>query len=582
MLRKLRLLLSFTIVLTAAITGRAEESTLEVVPSDASLVIRFKKPQAIVEKAAAFVNQVVPGAGDMLQQQSAALGMAISNPGMAGVDMAGDWAIVMFTNEASGAKAGNGEPKFVFVVTGTDLKAMQEGIGSSVQFGEKGKLGFYSPDEAAFKLVDARAKGEGKSISTSIDKDSAVVFEAGDVSVFINVQQLLVDYKDEISQAKEHVRQVLENGPPVPGSSGVDLAQITAIANKLVPVFFDRLNDAVGCTISVNISKEAISFEDLVKVKKDSEADKLLSKSSANSLSTLSSLPAGYLSYVGISADSSSFSELNELAASLNGMQFKGDDVKEFKTLSADLAKLKIVSRAIAIAIGDVDEGAFRQVGVTEVDNPLKFKELTLKMAKFMEKAQLPNGMKQKVTIKKDAEKFGANSADMVVVKSEFGEEAGDPMIGFFMEKLMSSLFGTEGATSRIVSLKDRSVETLGGGKQAMSDLLASLEKKSGSSKTATDEARAKLAPKANFIFLLDLPNTIAKFFELVVKEQIAPIPLPIDPESLKEVQSNPSYFGISASVEPQGIRVKTVFPVEQAQGIAKIVLFVQKVMQGG
>jgi hypothetical protein len=78
---------------------------------------------------------------------------------------------------------------------------------------------------------------------------------------------------------------------------------------------------------------------------------------------------------------------------------------------------------------------------------------------------------------------------------------------------------------------------------------------------------------------LFDLTNAIAKIVDLVVQSQAVPIPL--DPEQVKNLQQKPSFFGISAGTEPQGLRVKTLVPVEQMQGIARIVNFVQQTLGG-
>jgi hypothetical protein len=94
-------------------------------------------------------------------------------------------------------------------------------------------------------------------------------------------------------------------------------------------------------------------------------------------------------------------------------------------------------------------------------------------------------------------------------------------------------------------------------------------------------QARGNLAAKSNVVFLLDLPNTIVKVLEVVVQAQILPPVLPLDLDQIKSLQTKPSYFGLSAGTEPQGLRVKTHIPVEQMQGIAKIVGFVQQLMGG-
>jgi hypothetical protein len=188
-------------------------------------------------------------------------------------------------------------------------------------------------------------------------------------------------------------------------------------------------------------------------------------------------------------------------------------------------------------------------------------------------------GIKQTYTVKKDAEKYGKNSADVTTVKTEMVDQD-NPLMAQMMERMMSAMFGPDGMTTRQVYLKDKVVQTMGGGKQAMTDSLAALEKSSESSKSPFQQSRAKLGAKSNLVVLVDLTNTIAKIVDLVVQSQAVPIPL--DAEQVKNLQQKPSFFGISAGTEPQGLRVKTVVPVEQMQGIARIVNFVQQSLMGG
>jgi hypothetical protein len=147
-------------------------------------------------------------------------------------------------------------------------------------------------------------------------------------------------------------------------------------------------------------------------------------------------------------------------------------------------------------------------------------------------------------------------------------------------ERMMTMLFGADGMVTRSVYLKDRVVQTMGGGKQAMTDALAAQDQKSSdSSKSTLQQTRGKLGTKANLVVLFDLTNTIAKIVDLIVQSQLVPIPL--DADQVKGLQSKPSFFGISAATEPQGLRVKTLVPVEQMQGIARIVTFVQQTLGG-
>ncbi|HEY2841441.1 MAG TPA: hypothetical protein VGJ26_19945, partial [Pirellulales bacterium] len=212
MLRKLRTPLALLILLVAGLPLQAADTPLDPISQEASLVIRFKKPKASIEKIADMVDQIVPGQGDQVRQQAAMIGGAISNPTLAGVDMDADWYVAMYTDDDDD-KSGDDDPTFLFIVPATDLKAMKEALGDSFKFMEHGKLGVYTSDEATAKDAAARLKGEGKSISTLIDKDSSSLFTSGDLGVFINVKQLAIDYKDEIAQFKEDAKQKVENIP---------------------------------------------------------------------------------------------------------------------------------------------------------------------------------------------------------------------------------------------------------------------------------------------------------------------------------------------------------------------------------
>jgi hypothetical protein len=574
MLRKLRIPCALLLLLVAGLPVLAAETALDAVSSEASLVIRFKSPKASIEKIAELVDLVVPGAGDHIRQEQGKLGEAISNAELKGVNMEADWFVAMYTDEDPDDKSGNDDPTFLFIIPGTDLKAMKEGVGSSFKFIEHGKFGVYTSDEATFKAATGRIKGEGKSISTLIDKDSNAVFESGDLSVFLNVKQLLVDYKDEIADFKEKSKQQLEN-LPADNPAGINPAQITEVANVAIKLISEGLEDTTSCTIAAQVSKAGLSFEDLVKVKSGSATDKFLAKSPAGALASLSQLPSGFLAYYGLTWDSSDFVKLSQWAQGLN-TAMKPEVTKELNAVLAEAAKVKVSSKVGTFGLGDGDEGVVRTVGITEVDNPAKMRELSEKTIKIMQKVDTPN-VKQTVDYKKDSEKIGKNSADVVSVKMEFGDgtDPGSQMAA----RGIALLFGNEGITTRSVYLKDRIIETVGGGKQAMTDALAAQEAKSSSTKSAAEQARAKLGAKANVVFMFDLPNTIAKILDLVVQAQV--LPLPLDANQVKELQSKPSYFGISAGTEPQGLRVKTVVPVEQMQGMAKIVMFVQQLLGG-
>jgi hypothetical protein len=551
----------------------AADTPLDAVSSDASVVVRLKNPKATVDKVADLADLVVKNAGDQIRNQSAALGLAISNPTLAGVDMESDWWLAVY------ASGGESQPDVVFIVPATDLAAMKEALGESVKFMESGKLGVYTTDAEAATKTAARLKGEGKSISTLIDKPSSTLFESGDISVFINVAQLAVAYKSNIDEAKDKFTETLENAPnAVPGSApGIDPKQVTEIVGQILGVLTQGLNDTQSCTIAATVSKEGLYFEDLVRVKSGTPTDKLLAKSAPGPLAALSVLPGGSLLYFGLDWDMADFTRISQWLMGVGAI--KPEAAKDFESTLKEIEKLKLESVVTAFGLGDLEGGAVRSVTVTEVDNPAKMREISQKLMKAMGTVE-NQGVKQTFTVKPDAEKYGKNSADLVTVKTEF-DDAQNPLANL-MERVQTGMFGPDGMITRAVYLKDRVVQTLGGGKQAMTDVLAALDKKSGdSSKSPVQQTRGKLGAKSNLLILFDVSNTVAKVLSIVVESQVLPPVFPIDADAVKELQSKASYLGISAATEGQGLRVKTHVPVEQMQGIARIVQFFQKVAGG-
>ena len=567
MLRRFAAPLLVLLVLLAVRPVQAAENPLDAVTTDASGVIRLKKPLATIAKVAELADLVVKGSGDQIRKQSAALGLAISNPTLAGVDQESDWWVAVY------AKGGEKEPDIVFIIPATDIKAMKEGLGDSVKFMEHGKLGVYTTDADAASKTAARLKGEGKSIATLIDKDSQTVFDSGDASVFINVQQLAAAYKSDLEEVKQKFTEQLENAPVPPGgATGFDPKQALDIVQKIFGFLVQGMNDTTSCTVAATVTKEGLNFEDLVRLKKESATDKLLAKSAPGPLGMLSSLPGGNLVYLGLTWDMSEFSKLSQWAVGTTGL--KPEATRDVENAMKEFAKLKFASINSAFGLADSDGGAVRSVSVTEVDNPAKMRELSQKILKAMGSIE-SQGIKQTTTIKPDAEKYGKNSADLVTVKTEM-DDPQNPL-GAFMERINAGLFGPDGMVTRNVYLKDQVVQTMGGGKQAMTDALAALEKKpSDTARSPVQQVRGKLGAKANLVFMFDVANTVARILGIAVENQL---PLPLDADAVKDLQSKASYFGLGAATEPQGLRVRTHVPVEQMQAVAKIVKFFQENM---
>jgi hypothetical protein len=571
MMRRLQRVFLVVCFLGAAHPLVAAEGALDAISSDVGLIIRVKSPNATIGKVADFVNRIVPGVGDQVRAQADGIGLAISNPTLAGVDKDSDWWMAIYP------RGGEAEPAFVFVIPGSDVKAMKEGLQESFKFIEHGKFGVYSDDADISEKTAALLKGTGKSVAASIDKDSMALIDKGDISIFINVASIYTTYKDQITEARERMTQTLENVPTeLPGTPGVNPKTMADVALQVINALIQGLEDTKSCTIAGMISNEGLAFEDLIRVTDGSKTDKLLQKSPPNPLSSLATLPSGGLGYFGLHGE---LSDLMQFGLRMLGGVIDQKDNKEFQEAMAELQKLKYGAIVSSFGLGSVEEGALRSVGLTEISDPAKLRSLMGALMKAVGTVET-GGMKQTYSLKPDAEKHGQNSVDLLTVKVE-PAEGSDPAAGDMLERFMKAMYGPEGMITRTVYLKDKVVQANGGGKEALDKALAALDKNSEAVGSAAhfQQARGRLAEKANVVVLFDLPGTAAKVIELLIESGTVAVPL--SPEAIKGLDLKPSFLGLSMATETQGLRVKTSIPTEQAQGVAKIVLLVLGTLQG-
>ncbi len=572
MLRRLfAVVFTLSALLVCQAQVNAQSSPLDAVGTDAAVVLRLRNPKASVEKVAELVDAAKEGMGGQVRTQSGAIGMLISNPTLAGVDMEQDWYAAVYVPE--GEDKATGEPEVVFIIPATDLKAMKKALDSDLKFMESGKYGIYTSEGKAAEKTAKRLKGEGKSILSLADKETNELFAKGDISVAINVKYLATVYADEIEQGLQQARQQLANlpddgaGGPVAG--GMNPKQAAEIAGKFLQSMETGLKDALSCTIVANISKDGVAFEDIVRFAPNSPTTKFLAKHKPSAMPVLAKMPASAAAYFGISVD---MPELMNLSMELLKSSM-GDKGKELAAGMKSLGDLKYGATVGSMSLGSMTEGIFRTVSVAEVSDPLKLRDATRKMLGSIGSIEVGNGIKESFTVTPDAETIGSNKADLTKVELDF--DPNDPMAAM-MAQYMGVMYGPEGMTTRSVFLKDRVVQAMGGGQEMMELVLTSLSA-TAQSGTPALKTRSKLSDQVNLLGLIDLPGTVGKAVQIVGESDIGKMFLPLDEETLKALELPSSYSGMSLVTEPQGLRVRTVIPVEQIRGAVKLAEVLQK-----
>ncbi|NOX56249.1 MAG: hypothetical protein GXP27_17755 [Planctomycetes bacterium] len=538
---------------------------IDAISDQASLVIRLKQPDATIQKVVDFVNQVQPGLGTMVQAQAQGLGVLISNPTLAGVDQKQDWYVAAF------AKA-EGEPGVLFVIPATDVKAFQKGLGDQFKSVAKDKFVVYSDDAATLEAAQKRLSGEGRSIAEVIAEKSKELFDAGDLSVYINVTQLRKVYKKQLDEAEQKIDEVFDqlSQTPMP-QTGMDVGAMVEMYKQMVSAFLQAVRDTNSCTVALTVARSGLTFDEYVLVAPSSPTDRFLQANPPSELKLFARLPAGKPVYAGFFAD---MARLAQWGTNLYGSMLK--DNPEFKKLTTEamqeLSKAQFGDMVSCFWFGTIASGVIRSATISEVKPATALRKMTQTMLELMAKMETP-GMKYEIETKTDAEKYGDYPADIYRVKLTIDQEA-DPT--GMAKAMIDALYGPEGLTTRTIYLPGKVVQVLGGGKDTAMEVLESLEKPKSGTPAEYMALRQQLLPKANVLVLIDLPGTVFQIFKLIVDS--GKLPIPVTPDMLNGLQISPSYMGFAVATEPQGVRAKTVIPTKQFQNIMQLVTFAQQV----
>ncbi len=547
------------LLLAMCVVARGADHPLEAFPDSTGLVVHLKTPQTTLKKAAEFVGKVDESWRAPFDRGTERIGELIYNLKLEGIDVKGDWWVAVFPGP-------DGEPGVVFAVPVSDASAAKKATGDSFQYASYQNWLLYSDHDASFDAVEKRVKGEGKSIVPVIDRESRRLLDDGDVGVFVNVKQLLVTYKNELDNFKTQAEQGLKQlGQAHPGAPGMNVGAMFSLYGELLKSVLKGLEDSEGFTFAATLGDKGLMLEELFRVKAESEADKFFQSQPPSALTTLDKLPGGQRIYYGLHGDGKS---LTQWGMKMSGVMFEGNSEakKAMEAAAAELAKLKIGGYVGSIAVGDLKDGLFRMTAVSEVDQPEKMRDLYRVMPETFAKLEgLP--FKQELKIEKDAEKYGDRSGDIVTIKQEADPKL-DPL--GMQKQILNLAYGPQGMVTRVVVLKEMLVQTVGGGKPAMEELLKALDGSAVSTADPRAAARQQLSKEANLVFLIDLPGLAVD--ALGTASQFGQLPIPIDAAGLKGLGIEPSYLGCSVTTEKQGVRAKTHVPLEQLQGIAKLI----------
>ncbi|NQV29135.1 MAG: hypothetical protein HQ518_32685 [Rhodopirellula sp.] len=545
---------------------------LDLIPADATAVIRLKSPEETIGKVGNFANAVQPGLGFMVQGQAPGLGVVISNPTLGGVDLKQDWYVAIFAVKGA-------EPAVVFVIPATDVKALQSGVGEKFTFASKDSWVAYSQDEAVMELVEECISGGADAASGAIDKRSSALFGDSDLAAWVNVAGLVEAYRTELDGADDQLDALLEGlTAQVPPTPGMNMAAVLSIYGDLGHGALRAVRDSQSFSIGISVSNSAITIDELLVVKARTATDNYLASQKTSKLDVLGQLPQNKHGYMAMHCDFKSLMEWG-LQVSTKVIESDEETQKKMAEMVAELNQVEFgqIGWGFSLDDRDIDVGLIRGYSISNARPASKLREAAQKMGSAY-KMELP-GMKQEVTVKKDAESYDGLSADVITIKQTFDTE--DNPAAEFQNLFQEMLHGKDGMVQRlVVKSDDVLIQSIGGTQATMKETLAAYDAAAATKESDNQKNRAGLLEEANIIGQVDLPNILIVLARAVLATEKLPIPVPIKAEQLAGLSVPRSYIGFSAGTVPQGVQLRTTIEAKTLQGFFQIFTYFQQQMQ--
>ena len=555
-----RLIPLFTLFLP---TLSAQESGIDLIPETAAAVIRIQAPEQITADLVEFINKVQPGFGGLAEAQlPAAFGQAIKNPQLAGVDQSKDWYVALFIDES-------GQPQGVLVLPVTDSEEAKGAMEQTFDFVEHEDWLICSPEGLFFDEFEELKDGKLDSAASLLDEQLEAIVMKGHVTFAVNAVLLRETFADELNSADDRLEELIQTmGDQIKQASpSMDMEYVLDMYRDLGRTVLQAVNDSESYALSIEVTDDALKIDQLLTVGKESDTAAFFATQPVSDMPTLKSVPEGLMGYMGIHGNPDS---LLTWSKSVVEKVIRNDEQKAL-TLKA-LESLTEAEFGTLSAGGDLlpeEDVAMRYFSVAEIAPAQLIRDMMKSLGNGVEYEVA--GIEQQLTYEPNAEKIGDQTVDIYRLKQTIPDGL-DPT--GMQKKINEKLYGADGMVQRMLIKDDVMLQTMGGGLDAMKQLVESPE---WQDETLLN-ARARQHEKANVIVLVDLPNSGYKFAKLIVGT--GALPIPIQPEQIEGLELPASYSGFSLAMEENRLSTTTNISVESFQGFVLMAMYVQQMRQ--
>lgn len=516
---------------------------MALVPADADIVIRLQAPDETIKDLANFANEVAPGSGGMVLGQKSALGMAIRNPGMAGIDTSQDWFAVITLNRSK-------NPETVLLIPATDAGAMASAVeDSGMSTYTTGSWVAYARNQS--ELSGLKDVAEKSSQPLAMPPQFQKAFSSRHVGVFINGETIKQEFAEEVAQLGDQWGRLVEMivtqmQAASPTANAEPVRQMYTSVGKTV---IQAIEDAETLLVTVNIDGANLEIAEILTLKSDTVSSKLLSGQPKSNFRRLDELPGGMLGYFGLSVD------LKPLVAwSMNVMMMMaGDEEETSRAMSKAFERVATWEFGDVVMAGGMDsDGGLQYVQRSEVKPGQEMREAMQEYAKLGE--YTVNGITQKLSYKRNVAEVAGVEVDRLTVEQTIPEEL-DP--SGMSRRITEAMYGGKAMIQHIAVKGNVIYQSMGRDMELLSTSMAA-DSTPPDAYTATRNSHPK---RANVIVLVDLPGTFVSMLKMV--SRMPELGVPVRPEMLDSLQFAPSYIGFSAAANDNSVELLTTIPAE-------------------
>lgn len=451
----------------------------------------------------------------------------------------------------------------------TDSDEAKGAMEQAFEFVEHEDWLICSPEGQFFDEFEELKDGKLNSAASLLDDQLETIVMEGHVTFALNAVLLRETFADELNSADDRLEELIQTmGEQIQRASPtMDMEYVLDMYRDLGKTLLQAVNDSESYALSIQVTDDALKIDQLLTVGEETATAAFFATQPVSDMSSLKSVPEGLMGYMGVHGNPDS---LLTWSKSVVEKVIKNEEQKAL-SLKA-LESLKEVEFGTLAAGGDLlpeEETAMRYFSVTEIAPAQIFRDIMKSMGNGV--TYEVAGIEQQLTYEPDAEKIGDQSVDIYRFKQTIPDGL-DPT--GMQKKINEKLYGPDGMVQRLVLKENMMLQTMGGGLDAMQQLVESPEWQDETLLTA----RARQHEKANLIVLADLPNSVYKFAKLIIGT--GALPIPIQPEQIEGLELPASYSGFSLAMEENRLSTTTNVSVETFRGFVSMAMFIQQMRQ--